>query len=351
MNMSPTRNTVKVVKSIRQSIHRQTYAFGEFLPPLRELGVEYKVSPETVRRGLKILEQEGMIESEPRQGFRVIFSSHADTGTIPFAFVTNTQDKQLEVTRIISDAAAIQASTQGLSMLKTFAGNQENAVVAEQLENSRVWGVILDTLDQDLLQRIQNINLPVVMVNAWIEQEEVDTVIQDNYKGAFCAAQWLAETVSGPIGWVGPAAAYCHSRERYAGAVAGLTVYGRRIDEEMQIDSEDESAEKKIEAMLQSSSAEGILVLSFDALVILKTAADNVGITLGKDIKIVWWAVEELYNAESGILFEAGTIPPAIVWNAHSMADSALTLLEDRHSGWKGEPVRICVPARLTGRL
>jgi DNA-binding LacI/PurR family transcriptional regulator len=347
VNQSPTRNTVKVVKSIRQSINRQKYAHGEFLPPLRELSVEYHVSPETVRRGLKILEKEGMIESEPRQGFRVIFSSRADTGTSPFAFVTNSQDIQLHVSKIISDAAAAEASAQGLSMLKTFTGNQENSVIAEQLENSRVWGVILDTLDPDLLKRIQNINLPVVMVNAWIEQEEVDTVIQDNYKGGFCAAQWLAEHVSGPISWVGPVTGYCHSRERYAGAVAGLAVSGRKIDETMLIDTEYGSSEKKIRDMLESSSVEGILVLSLTALKMLKAVSDDLGITLGKDIKIVWWAVEEVYNAECNALFDQSSVPPAIIWNARSMADSALTLLEDRHSGWKGEPVRICVPARL----
>ena len=81
MNGRPTRNTVKVVKSIRHSIQKQKYGFGEFLPPLRELSVEYHVSPETVRRGLKVLEHEGIIESEPRQGFRVVFSSTADIGT------------------------------------------------------------------------------------------------------------------------------------------------------------------------------------------------------------------------------------------------------------------------------
>ena len=47
------------------------YQRGAFLPPVRDLGAIYSTSPETARRGLKMLQGQGVLTAEGRAGFRV----------------------------------------------------------------------------------------------------------------------------------------------------------------------------------------------------------------------------------------------------------------------------------------
>ena len=69
--MAITRGAAAPVEMIRGWVTEGRYTEGEFLPPIREISAQCGVSPETVRRGLKYLESEGLVEAEPRQGFRV----------------------------------------------------------------------------------------------------------------------------------------------------------------------------------------------------------------------------------------------------------------------------------------
>ena len=61
------RGVVEVVVRMREAISTGRYGGGRFLPPVRQLSSQHRVSPETVRRGLKILEGEGLLVAEARQ--------------------------------------------------------------------------------------------------------------------------------------------------------------------------------------------------------------------------------------------------------------------------------------------
>ncbi len=344
-----SRGTVELVASVRRAIEIDQYANGQFLPPVRELSEEYGISPETVRRGLKVLESEGLVVAEPRQGFRVTAMADDVLVRCPVAYVTgyssdlgDAQPANWAVSRALSEAAA----RRGWTTLGVHLGGRDLKTVARQLNAAQAWGAVLDTLDTDLLQVVRRAGLPVVMVNSWIEEAEVDVVLQDNYRGGFLAAKHLAQSGAERIAWMGPVAQFCHSRERFAGAVAGLAACGREFA--VVADTVGEAAARDVRALLSNSGRpDGALVFWKSVSSEVVNACGELGLRLGRDLKVVGWSVEEFYASEHRAVFAGGAIPPAVVWKAPSMAEAALDRLEQIRKAGRGEPLRVNVPTRL----
>ena len=341
-----------VLDRMRSAVTSGRFRAGRFLPPVRELSVKYGVSPETVRRGLKTLERERLVVAEPRQGFRVAARPGADDARhCPVAYVTdyrgdlaNAQPANWAILGAFQRATAEIGST----VLGAHAGGAGGGVVLEQLKAGRAWGIALDTMDRSLLETLRASGLPVVMVNSFWEDAEVDVVIQDNYRGGFLAARHLVDAGCRRIAWFGALGRYYHSRERYAGAVAALAAAGLRFDESMLVEAEGGEASGKARELLgRANRPDGVLAFSEGALARLWEAARQLGIQPEVELRTVGWVVEECYAIEYLPLFAGGPVPPAVVWKAASMAERALALLAERRSGRAHEPVRVCVPTRL----
>ena len=347
-----SRGTWAVVGRIRAAISAGRYGTGQFLPPVRELSSRHRVSPETVRRGLKVLEGEGLLIAEPRQGFRVATRPAENVGRCPIAYVTDHRSDLLDAQPANwALLGAFQRATAdlGSAVLGAHAGSsQGHEAVLDQLKAGRAWGVALDTMDRSLLEVLRTSGLPAVMVNSWWEDAEVDVVVQDNYRGGFLAARHLLEAGCRRIAWFGALGRYYHSRERYAGAAAALAAVGLRFDESMLVEVEGGDAAGKALALLgRADRPDGVLAFSEGALTRLWEAVRQLGIRPEAELKTVGWVVEECHAIEYLPFFAGGPVPPAVVWRASSMAERALALLAERRAGRAGEPVRVCVPTRL----
>jgi len=84
-----SHETKVLTNSLRLALVSGKYRAEEYLPPVRNLCTQFGVSFETVRRGLKTLEQEGLLTSEARQGFRVASKISLASSHSPVAYVTN----------------------------------------------------------------------------------------------------------------------------------------------------------------------------------------------------------------------------------------------------------------------
>ncbi|HOX06109.1 MAG TPA: GntR family transcriptional regulator [Planctomycetota bacterium] len=340
---------------IRSAVTSGRFPAGRFLPPVRELSSEYGVSPETIRRGLKILEREKLVAAKARQGFRV--SSGAGAGAdaarhCPVAYVTS-HDAYLTGAQpanlAILDAFQRTTAQAGSSVLGVHSAGAGGAVILEQLRAGRAWGAALDTMDRALLEALRGSGLPLVLINSCWEDAEVDVVIQDNYRGGFLAARHLLDSGCRRIAWFGALGRFYHSRERFAGAVAALAAAGMRFDEALCADVEGpEASAKAAELLDRSDRPDGVLAFSAGAMQTLARAAQDRGLGLGAGLRAVGWTVEEGWAGSYRPLFGAGPVPPAVVWKASSMVERAMTLLAERRAGRGGEPVRVCVPARLS---
>jgi DNA-binding LacI/PurR family transcriptional regulator len=346
------RGVTEIVGRMRDAISAGRYGGGRFLPPVRKLSSLHKVSPETVRRGLKLLEEEGLLVAEARQGFRVAARAGADdVRRCPVAYVTdyrgdlaNAQPANLAILGAFQRATAQAGST----VLGAHAGDAGPETIIEQLKAGRAWGVALDTMDRSLLEVLQASGLPMVMVNSCWEDAEVDVVLQDNYRGGFLAAKHLLDSGCRRIAWFGALAKYYHSRERFAGAAAALAAAGRRFEESVLVEAEGPDAPARASELLgRRDRPDGVLAFSSNALPLLMQAARQLRIGLGTQLRAVGWVVEEGYAVEYLPLFAGGPASPAVVWKASTMAERALALLAERRAGRSGEPVRVCVPTRL----
>ena len=62
------RASTGLASQLRTRIQAGQFASGDFLPSVRELCGQHELAIETVCRGLRILESEGLITAVPRRG-------------------------------------------------------------------------------------------------------------------------------------------------------------------------------------------------------------------------------------------------------------------------------------------
>ena len=347
-----SRSTVNLIHQIRAGIAKGLYPAGRYLPTIRELSVQHKVSTETIRRGLKLLEKNGLVLGVARHGFRVVGTGHDQESCShqPVAYVTGHQadlsDAQ-PVNWAISRAIQLAAGEREWATLGVHSGRQDTSLVVEQLRSASVWGVLLDTLDPQIVEAVRSLGVPTVMINSWLEDVPTDVVLQDNYRGGYLAARHLVNVGAKHPAWIGSIRGSCHSRERYAGAVAGLALEGRVLEPTAE-DLWSGESEAAIRRLLSGTHRpDGVLVFGGKLLRAVKKVADEMGIRIGRDLHLVGWSVEEMAEAEHRSVFAGGEIPPAVVWSARAMVDTALDLLQYRRGHPNQSPLRVQVPTHL----
>lgn len=336
---------------MREAIVAGTYGAGRFLPPVRELSQTHGISAETVRRGLKVLESEGLLVSKARRGFRVAPRRTDDVGSRPIAYITEEQVGQTDsqpTNLALLNGFQGAMSRLGSSALGLHSAGQEPSALLAQLKAGQAWGVALDTMDRVLLDTVRRSGLPVVMVNSCFEEAAVDSVVQDNYRGGFLAARHLIDSGCRRIAWYGALGRYYHSRERYAGACAALAGAGMYFDASTRVEVEGPGAlARALELLGRAERPDGVLAFSAGAMAVLRRACREMDVEPEVDLRAVGWMVEEHHSVGYLPLFGEERPSPAIVWKASSMVERALALLGERRAGRTGEPVRVCVPTRL----
>jgi DNA-binding LacI/PurR family transcriptional regulator len=344
------RDLSKLVRKVRGRIGSGLYASDDFLPSTRDLAAEFGMSAETVRRGLKVLEEEGLLVGQPRSGFRV--AGRRDVRSLkPVAFMTSYSDGLRDAqpaTLALSLALQNGAAARGWSVQSVNCQGLNAGAIGEKLAASGCWGAVLDSKSADLYELLSGSGLPFVMAGAWTERVEVDLVLQDNYRGGFFAAEHLVSRGRKRIGWIGPIRTFPHCRERYAGATAALYEHGLSMAPEFRRDVFGrQSVEAARELLSGDARPDGLLAFSPMGIGSAKRAAEAAGLVIGRDLDVVGWVVNECYDLHYRSLFDPGCVPPAVTWSAREMADRALSLLAERSEDRERERVRLCVPAEL----
>jgi Bacterial regulatory proteins, gntR family len=347
-----SRGSANLVVALRKAMKEGVYSAGQFVPSLRKLGELHGVSQETVRRGLGLLVQQGLLVAEPRRGFRVVRSAGEIATQSPVAYITSNSGQNLagkdDVARVLGNAFQDAAGLRNWSVLVAHVGGQSDETIAEKLRAAGAWGAALDTFDPALLNLITRLGLPLVMVNAWEETLRADAILQDNYLGGFLAARYLVDSGAEKIAWIGPTGGHCHARQRYAGAIAGLRAAGSKLVPNLCIDAVGDELQNRTRELLNSSHRpDGILSLWTLPTHAIIAASAELHLIPEKDFRMVGWCVEELYETRYASLFRNHKVPAAITWKAKTMAGRALTALTERRMQPSGDPVRVSVAVHL----
>jgi LacI family transcriptional regulator len=322
-----------------------------YLPTIRDLSREHGLAARTVQRALEALENEGLIVSEPRRGYRVLSSSHDPNRGMPLAFLlsTNVEPRKWGTFEAMLSRAFQEAAVRrGWSLLAVRTAERRVEDVIEQLRAVHACGAVLDTLDPELIRAARHLGLPVVMADAWVEQASVDAVLQDNYRGGFLAAEHLLKKGHREVHWFGPLQNTPHGRERFGGAAAALAAAGCTIGtEQIVVTKLPELDTQAAELLARPNRPRAILSLFRDSTLSLVKAARARGLVVGRDLDLVGWCAEELYEESYKALMPEGQLPAAICWSMADMGETALRRVVERRTAPDLAPLRIHVPVRL----
>lgn len=343
------RPTSALISNLRSEILTGSIPIGDLIPSVRQLSLKYKLATKTVHRTLIALEKEGLLSAEPRKGYRVIATSKDPRKGCPVAFILESTDFTMSAPLHFTLRNEMEKflATKSFSILTIFTGNKSTEEIVEQIQLSRAWGVLLDTVNIELLHRIKAMGIPAVMIDAWVEDAPFDVILQDNYQGGHQAGQYLIKKGYNEIAWVGPIGATAISRERYGGAISALAAGNKPLLSKLTFEchhSQPEAAIRKLFALPKKPDA--ILCLWSEIAVMVAKIAKELGLKIGIDFDMVGWTTTDKQD-QYAQAFDGKKIPATIMWSPEMMAQTAITRLAEKWANSKIAPMRLLIDASL----
>ncbi len=343
------RAAATVAERICQEIEEGRATSGQFLPPVRELAGIHSVGSKTIWRALKALEAEGLIAAEPRQGYRVLPGAGVPLRGCPLAYVAGGRPEDwIGSTDRLLGSLREAAERRGWSLLAVGCAERDADEVLEQLRAARTFGVALDTQDPEVMKAVRDSRVPAVMLNAWIPDSGLDSVMQDGQLGGMLAARYLIEQGCRRIAYFGRCNPEAHSADRFSGAAAGIATAGLNLEPGMIVRVTSDDAAEKARALLSGDDPpDGIIAPYHGSSRRLAGTVREMGLELGRDVRVVGWCPEELYESEWFHPLKDGPVPPVITWSVSALAETALARLVERRANPEQPPLRVKVPTWL----
>jgi len=339
------------VALLRAAIARGRLPAGQFLPSERQLAEKHCLARKTVRRALKSLEAEGTIATVPRRGYRVLPRDGRRASGAPAAYVCELPEGMEDLTgRYRAQLAEFQraADRRGWPLLAVSARGKSRDEVLRQLAEARAVGAVLDTANLELIQAVLRSGMAAVLVDAWREDAELDSVMQDGHQGGLLAVGHLASHGHTRIAWFGPPIDEAHSQDRFGGVAAGLARGGIALAPELCVaTTEAQAAERARELLAGADRPTAVIALWSSLAAAAASAAAELGLELGRDLELVGWSMDEIYETDYRPLFRAGRVPPTVTWSARAMAEAAFARMAERRLNPGLPALRVRIPMRL----
>jgi LacI family transcriptional regulator len=162
------------------------------------------------------------------------------------------------------------------------------------IRNGMVSGIItLGRISHRTMNSIIKYNLPVVMVDNYFDDIEMDCVLTDNQCGGYVAAEHLIKAGHTQIGFIGDISASVSFYDRYQGYMKALREYRLELNPEYSlIDMKFTKKGKDVAAFFDKIRYQGKLPSAYvccndaEAIVIIK-ALTNRGIAVPEDISVI----------------------------------------------------------------
>lgn len=344
------RVSAKLMASLRRNILSRKSGAGSYLPSVREISRERKLSCRTVHAVLRSLVEEGLLAAEPSRGYRILYRANQPAKGCPLAYVLSAEnivDSWDLLYRLIGKELERSAGQRGWPVAGLICHQGQEDRLVGQLVQLHASGLILDSHSPEVLKRAMHLGLPALMIDAWNRENALDIVVQDNFGGASAAALYLVEKGHQRIAWFGPIGESHHSRERYGGAAAALKSKAMELSHHAEVPLEPNPTEAARRLLQAPRRPTGILALWRPMAAAVLRAARELGLSVGKDFEMVGWCAEEIYEKGYLDLFDGQSAAPAVVWSAAAMANAAIARLAERRTQPDMDVVQIRIPAKL----
>jgi DNA-binding LacI/PurR family transcriptional regulator len=321
---------------------------GSLLPSIRTLTTTYQYSLKTVHRALHILVSDGYLAAEPYRGYRVLPLVNDPDANSPLVFLMAENKKEGRLTNNFQsffEEIKNASAKKGWSILIISSFGKSNDAIIKQIQTARAFGIIAEGCSASLAQDIRNIKIPIISIDTWNPETNVDSVTQDGQMGAIQATQYLLNKGCKNIVWFGSDLNDSHHDDRLAGFLT--TMYNAKdiLKPENIICSSAIDLKSNAKKILKKK-AQGIVALWFDFGLAIIEAADELGLKIGEDFELVSWCMQESLKLEAKAYLK-NTALPMIIWSSKDLANSALSLLASKRTDIENTPVRIKIPTRL----
>ncbi|HOX08992.1 MAG TPA: GntR family transcriptional regulator [Planctomycetota bacterium] len=347
------RTSTEFAARLRQQIAKGGVAAGSFLPSERELSEKHKVGRKAVRLALKTLETEGAIATIPRHGYKVLPPKSERAAATPAAYVAEFPEDAGRLTgRSQAQLAEFSraADRRGWPLLVASTRGRSTAEVLDQLRAAGTVGAVLDTTDGGLIRAVAGSGLPAVLVDAWREDVELDSVMQDGHQGGLLAVAHLAARGHRRIAWFGSTLNDAHSKDRFGGFAAGMAAAGLPLERDLCLAVDEPDAPARARELLSRPNRPTAIVALWAGLAApTARAAAELGLAPGKGLEIVGWSMAEVFETAYVPLFGGLSAPPTVTWSVRTMAEAALARLSERRLNPGMAALRVRVPVKLRG--
>jgi DNA-binding LacI/PurR family transcriptional regulator len=358
INNGGTRKALNLADLLKRSIVDGDFAPGRFLPSERSLAKQHGLGNRTVRRALKLLESDALVVAEDRRGYRVLARGNEPDKGCPLAFIVSDPSMEDPIrsdffTLMLAELQRAADASQW-SLLGVGRQGRTSGQVVEQLRGARACGAIVDSIEPDLLKAIRDAGIPAVTADAWRDDAGLDGVLQDSFTGGLQAASCLVSRGHRNIGWLGLKLDTDDAGlvvERFSGAVGGLARAGIALPHHLRMEVSEGISEETREAARKMLSGPdrptAILALWQGTAHAVIQAADDLELTLGKDLEMVGWSTLEQYHTSYVSSFRTQPVQPAVVWSIREMAELCITRLAQR----RANPTLPVTKTRITTSL
>lgn len=358
------RSSNSIYISIKEDILSKKIRPGVYLPAIRELSENYKVASGTIHKSLKKLSNEGYLISENRKGFKVadIKDPFLDGLAIAYAQVNSKGGINEDlITKQFKESLDIAAGRRGISILSLECNQKDLKSFISRLQICRVGGLILQPLNFDeeeqefLFTALKKMQIPVVLMDAFIDDYEIDVVHQDNFRGGELAAEYAIKKGFKKFVWLGQAGISHHSRERFGGVCAGLIRSGFLLQAKniLQISTEiEEQADLKDalkKALVNSKEPIFVFALWTSYALLVSQVFQEANLKIGPEYGFIGWSIDELYEIVYKKSFMPKYIPPVVAWKSSELANVTIDRLLYRRKFPDAPAARSLVPVIIYG--
>ena len=202
-------SSTQIFRILRSKIHENEIEIGEQLPPVREIAKTARVSTNTVRAAISVLESEGLVESTRGRGTFVTRNTIGQTADIS-ANLPSQGVTKIGLTAIFNDTTmigpdyALKIDSMGgvvkecvhinakLEILPENICHLDSDELFQQLCSSQIQGLVWVTPngdDWDSIEYLQSKNYPIVVTRrGYFERDDIVSVESDHEGAGFASA-------------------------------------------------------------------------------------------------------------------------------------------------------------------
>lgn len=336
--MKKRKRLSSIVNRLEKQIYNGTYKKGEYLPGIRPLSSDLGCSTVTAHRAVKKLADKGLVITEPCHGNRVVENNPASAGSTVVAFLDDTVRSAEYLGGVYNTQTSIlqqEAAEHNLFTVILPYKGQAGDRIEDQLNDMNASVLVVQNvssaLPQDLLVFLAGLDMPVISLDAPYHIPGIDHVCRNEIEGAVLAAEYLAEKGYRNIGWYGSLRSSFGIR-RFSGAAGVLLSRGLMDTVSGWSHTETpEQIETAREYLSQPDRPQAVLALWQEAALALIRAARESGMTLGTDIEITGWILEE--HLKTGVphaVIEEGLTSPFATWSMKNVSRLLINRIRER---------------------